>query len=151
MHKGSLNVTNLKEPASGLKMIKSSFFEQPEPCRIWFYWGLDPLAYAQKGLAVNEFRAPRWQSVYASGDITIGDAILQQRGLPRNGYNRALGFCVLVFAWIVYNLCTWLVYSTLDGENLSQSRKLKSADTVTSMCKVKEVNNQTFWYCFNKS
>ena len=28
--------------------------------RIWFYWSLNPVAYAQKGLAVNEFKAPRW-------------------------------------------------------------------------------------------
>lgn len=27
---------------------------------------------------------------------TVGDAVLQQRGLPRNGYNRALAFCVVV-------------------------------------------------------
>lgn len=64
--------------------------------RIWFYWGVDPLSYAQKGMAINEFRAPRYQQVFASPDLTIGDAILAQRGLPRNGYNRALGFCVLV-------------------------------------------------------
>lgn len=67
-------------------------------CRIWFHWGLDPLAYANKGFAVNEYRAPRWQKVYtdAGRSKTVGDAVLAQRGLPRNGYNRALGFCVLV-------------------------------------------------------
>lgn len=66
-------------------------------CRIWFYWGLDPLSYAQKGMAVNEFRAPRWQNIYTTDERTqtIGDAVLAQRGLPRNGYNRWLGFCVL--------------------------------------------------------
>jgi hypothetical protein len=66
-------------------------------CRIWFYWGCNPLAYAQKGMAVNEFRAPRWQSIYttSANTETVGDAVLEQRGLPRNGYNRALGFCVL--------------------------------------------------------
>jgi len=69
-----------------------------ENCRIWFYWGCDPLSYAQKGMAVNEFRAPRWQTIYTTDarTTTVGDAVLAQRGLPRNGYNRALGFCVLV-------------------------------------------------------
>lgn len=67
-------------------------------CRIWFYWGCNPLSYAQKGMAINEFRAPRWQSITVGGGSseTVGDAVLAQRGLPRNGYNRALAFCVLV-------------------------------------------------------
>lgn len=66
--------------------------------RIWFYWGLDPLAYANKGFAVNEFRASRWQAVFTdtSRTETVGDAVLAQRGLPRTGYNRILGACVLV-------------------------------------------------------
>ena len=60
--------------------------------------GCDPLSYAQKGMAVNEFRAPRWQTIYTnSGDTqTVGDAVLSQRGLPTNGYNRWLGMSVLV-------------------------------------------------------
>ncbi len=49
-------------------------------------------------MAINEFRAPRWQSITVGGGSseTVGDAVLAQRGLPRNGYNRALAFCVLV-------------------------------------------------------
>ena len=49
-------------------------------------------------MAVNEFRAPRWQRIYttSANTQTVGDAVLEQRGLPRNGYNRWLGFCVLV-------------------------------------------------------
>lgn len=48
-------------------------------------------------MAVNEFRAPRWQKeTVPGGTQTVGDAVLAQRGLPTNGYNRWLGFCVLV-------------------------------------------------------
>lgn len=67
-------------------------------CRIWFYWGVDPLSYAQKGMAVNEFDAPRWQKIYvdSTNAQTIGDAVLSQRGLPNNEYERWLGFSVLV-------------------------------------------------------
>ena len=52
-------------------------------------------------MAINEFRAPRWQSITVGGGSseTVGDAVLAQRGLPRNGYNRALAFCVLVRAY----------------------------------------------------
>ena len=47
---------------------------------------------------MNEFRAPRWQSIYtnSSHTQTVGDAVLSQRGLPANGYNRWLGMSVLV-------------------------------------------------------
>lgn len=66
--------------------------------RIWFYWGCNPLSYAQKGMAVNEFRAPRWQGIFTNdtNTETVGDAVLAQRGLPRNGYNRVLGFGAVV-------------------------------------------------------
>lgn len=49
-------------------------------------------------MAVNEFRAPRWQAIYtnSSDTQTVGDAVLSQRGLPTNGYNRWLGMSVLV-------------------------------------------------------
>ena len=65
-------------------------------CRAWFYWA-DPLAYAQKALAVNEFDAPRWQEIF-SGGLTVGDAILMQRNLPEAGFNRWLGLGAVVSA-----------------------------------------------------
>ncbi|ONK61434.1 uncharacterized protein A4U43_C08F29880 [Asparagus officinalis] len=53
----------------------------------WFKWGYwcSPLTYAEIGLAVNEFLAPRWEKI-ASANITIGEQVLTSRGLDFNGY-----------------------------------------------------------------
>lgn len=45
----------------------------------WVYWGVNPIAYAQKAMAVNEFGAPRWQKVHLANGQTIGNAILAAR------------------------------------------------------------------------
>lgn len=39
----------------------AGYADHKSGCRIWFYWALNPVAYAQKGLAVNEFTAARWR------------------------------------------------------------------------------------------
>ena len=97
--------------------------QKPLHRRIWFYWGCNPLSYAQKGMAVNEFRAPRWQGIYtdSSRSQTVGDAVLAQRGLPRNGYNRALAFCVLVGVRPCPTLCNEQCSDNLAGKHLSGS------------------------------
>lgn len=45
----------------------------------WVYWGVDPISYAQKAMAVNEFGAPRWQNVYLPDGRSIGNAVLDGR------------------------------------------------------------------------
>ena len=56
---------------------------------------------------MNEFRAPRWQRIFvdAGSSETVGDAVLSQRGLPRNGYNRWLGFCAVVSLCSMNSTC----------------------------------------------
>jgi len=46
-----------------------------------FYW-IDPFSYAQKAIAVNEFSTARWQSQSTPAGVSLGDTILDQRGLP---------------------------------------------------------------------
>ena len=45
----------------------------------WIYYGVNPIAYAQKSMAVNEFGARRWQSIVFPNGQTLGNAILQAR------------------------------------------------------------------------
>ena len=45
----------------------------------WVYWGINPISYAQKAMAINEFGAPRWQSVHGPDGRTLGDTILAAR------------------------------------------------------------------------
>ncbi|KAF3958942.1 hypothetical protein CMV_016199 [Castanea mollissima] len=53
----------------------------------WLRWGfwLSPMSYAEIGIALNEFLAPRWQKV-SKGNMTIGMEILTTRGLNFDGY-----------------------------------------------------------------
>ena len=118
----SLNTSNrqLTEHHWVLRVM-SLHFSAPDIINLLFrfYW-IDPLAYAQKGLAVNEFQAPRWKHVFVSGpgSQSVGDAVLGQRGLPTYDYERWLAIGVLIFAWIVFNLITWACYVYLSGDPL---------------------------------
>ena len=49
-------------------------------CR--FYWGCDPISYAQRALAINEFSAPRWQNLKTPTGESVGNTVLDQRGIP---------------------------------------------------------------------
>lgn len=53
----------------------------------WLKWGfwVAPLTYGEIGLAVNEFLAPRWEKISTS-NATLGQEILQSRGLQFDGY-----------------------------------------------------------------
>jgi len=45
----------------------------------WVYWGVNPISYAQKGMAINEFGAARWQSVILPSGQSLGNTILLSR------------------------------------------------------------------------
>ncbi|KAG1326103.1 Pleiotropic drug resistance protein 3 [Cocos nucifera] len=69
----------------------------------WLKWGfwVSPLTYAEIGLAVNEFLAPRWQKTSSANITTMGHQVLTSRGLNYNGYlywisaGALLGFILL--------------------------------------------------------
>ena len=44
---------------------------------------IDPIAYVQVALALNEFLAPRWINL-AVGDSTVSNYVLSSRGLPQS-------------------------------------------------------------------
>ncbi|KAJ6322284.1 hypothetical protein OIU77_012203 [Salix suchowensis] len=82
----------------------------------WLEWGfwLSPLTYGEIGLTVNEFLAPRWGKV-SSANATIGQQILESRGLNFHGYfywisvGALIGFTVLFNAGFTLAL-TFLKY-----------------------------------------
>lgn len=45
----------------------------------WIYYGVNPIAYAQKSMAVNEFGAKRWQAIVFPNGQTLGNIILEAR------------------------------------------------------------------------
>ena len=49
----------------------------------WVYWGVNPISYAQTGMAIIEFGAPRWQAIVLPDGRTLGNTILDARQARR--------------------------------------------------------------------
>lgn len=86
-------------------------------CSHRFFW-INPVAYAQKALVINEFAAPRWQNEFITNPLTgqtltIGNAVLDQRDLPHNQVWIWAGVAVLAGATIIFNLLTWFFHAVL--------------------------------------
>ncbi|CAI5487608.1 unnamed protein product [Closterium sp. Naga37s-1] len=87
--------------------------ENIPPWWIWAYW-LSPLAYAQNALAVNEFKAPRWQVPVAGSNMTMGDIVLTSRSLPTEDSWRWIGIGAFVGFILVFNSLTILALTFLN-------------------------------------
>ena len=74
---------------------------------------INPIWYVQQALAINEFRAPRWQVNLAANGMTVGDAVLTQRGLFTDEWWIWLAVGVLVFTQIIGNLLVWILSAWL--------------------------------------
>ncbi|KAB5569567.1 hypothetical protein DKX38_003360 [Salix brachista] len=103
----------------------------------WLRWGfwLSPLAYAEIGASLNEFLAPRWQKV-SSSNITLGQQILESRGLYFNEYLYWIPFAALIGFWMVFNIgftCA-LSYSKAPG----RPRTVISQDRLSNILKRKQ-------------
>ncbi|KAJ6429559.1 hypothetical protein OIU84_021041 [Salix udensis] len=97
-------------------LLFGGFLIQKPSMPAWLEWGfwLSPFTYGEIGLTVNEFLAPRWGKV-ASANATIGQQILESRGLNFHGYfywisvGALIGFTVLFNAGFTLAL-TFLKY-----------------------------------------
>ncbi|KAH7835973.1 hypothetical protein Vadar_031613 [Vaccinium darrowii] len=97
----------------------------------WVRWGfwVSPLTYAEVGLAVNEFLAPRWQKKLA-GNSTIGNETLENRGLFFSGYFFWISLGALLGFAILFNIGFTLALTFL---NPPRSRAIISNEKVTQM------------------
>ncbi|KAK4559505.1 hypothetical protein RGQ29_008644 [Quercus rubra] len=87
---------------SGFVIPKSSL----SACLKWGFW-ISPLAYAEIGVSLNEFLAPRWQKV-SSSNVTIGQQVLISRGLDFSAYFYWISVAALLGFWMVFNIAiTW--------------------------------------------
>ncbi|CAI5960868.1 unnamed protein product [Closterium sp. NIES-64] len=87
--------------------------ENIPPWWIWAYW-MSPLAYAQNALAVNEFKAPRWQVPVPGSNMTMGDIVLTSRSLPTEDSWRWIGIGAFVGFILVFNTLTILALTFLN-------------------------------------
>ncbi|MBA0706075.1 hypothetical protein Golax_018215 [Gossypium laxum] len=75
------------------------------------FW-MSPMTYAEIGVSVNEFHAPRWQKVSASKE-SLGQQVLIKHGLNFNEYLYWISVGTLVGMWVLYNLGFTLALSYL--------------------------------------
>nr|GMD03507.1 pleiotropic drug resistance protein 3 [Ipomoea batatas] len=81
---------------------------------IWLKWGfwVSPLSYGEIGLTLNEFLAPRWEKMLPT-NMTIGEEVLESRGLNFDGYLYWVSIGALFGFIILFNLGFTLALSFL--------------------------------------
>ncbi|KAJ4822694.1 hypothetical protein Tsubulata_024898 [Turnera subulata] len=79
----------------------------------WAFW-LSPLAYAEIGISLNEFLAPRWQKV-SSSNVTMGQVALEQRGLDYDDSYSWISLAALLGFWMIFNVGFTFALSYLEG------------------------------------
>ncbi|MCO5565028.1 hypothetical protein L7F22_018698 [Adiantum nelumboides] len=81
----------------------------------WWIWGyyLSPLAYGESASTVNEFLAPRWDTLAPSisSNVTTGVQVLLNRGLNTEASFYWIGVGALIGFIVVFNLLFTLVLS----------------------------------------
>ncbi|KAI3810521.1 hypothetical protein L1987_20137 [Smallanthus sonchifolius] len=80
----------------------------------WLKWGfwVCPLSYGEIGLTVNEFLSPRWNKIMST-NTTIGQQILQSRGLDFDGYYFWISLGALFGFALLFNIGFILALSYL--------------------------------------
>lgn len=78
---------------------------------IWGYWS-SPLQYGLTASGVNEFLAPRWNTI-VNGTTTAGVSVLQRRGLFSESYRYWVGIGALIGFIALFNILFTIVLSYL--------------------------------------
>nr|XP_023914219.1 pleiotropic drug resistance protein 3-like [Quercus suber] len=86
-------------------LIFSGFIITQSSMPVWLKWGfwVSPITYGEMGLFLNEFLAPRWQKMLST-NTTIGQEILESRGLNFDGYLYWISLGALLGFIIVFNI-----------------------------------------------
>eukprot|EP00884_Botryococcus_braunii_P023385 jgi/Botrbrau1/9730/Bobra.0388s0022.1 len=83
------------------------------PWWVWMYW-INPINYAQRALALNEFLDPRWQNQYMPDGQSVGNAILMARAIPTDSKWISIGIAILIAATVLFNTGAWLTHAYLN-------------------------------------
>ncbi|VVB11045.1 unnamed protein product [Arabis nemorensis] len=88
----------------------------------WLKWGfwINPISYAEIGLSVNEFLAPRWQQMQPT-NITLGQTILESRGLNYDDYMYWVSLSALLSISVIFNIIFTLALSFFKSPTSSPS------------------------------
>ncbi|KAL0720920.1 hypothetical protein Bca4012_035519 [Brassica carinata] len=88
----------------------------------WLKWGfwVNPISYAEIGLSVNEFLAPRWQQMLPT-NVTLGRTILESRGLNYDEYMYWVCLSALFGLALIFNTIFTLALSFLKSPTSSRA------------------------------
>ncbi|KFK36615.1 hypothetical protein AALP_AA4G146800 [Arabis alpina] len=88
----------------------------------WLKWGfwVNPISYAEIGLSLNEFLAPRWQKMQPT-NITLGRTILETRGLNYDDYMYWVSLSALLGFTVLFNIIFTLALTFLKSPTSSRA------------------------------
>jgi len=101
-----------------LVLLNGGFILPRTSVRWWWRWFfyINPLSWSQRSVALNEFRAPRWQNQPGpTPGSTMGDTILQQRGFENTDAWIWVGVPFMIGAIIVLNIAIIFCLAVLDS------------------------------------
>ncbi|RWR96557.1 pleiotropic drug resistance protein 3-like protein isoform X1 [Cinnamomum micranthum f. kanehirae] len=80
----------------------------------WIKWGFwfFPLSYAEIGVVVTEFHAPRWKQI-SSGDVSIGENVMRRKGLLYQDYFYWICIGALIGFTVIFNIVFTLALTYL--------------------------------------
>ncbi|KAK1295578.1 Pleiotropic drug resistance protein 3 [Acorus calamus] len=98
----------------------------------WLRWGfwISPITYAEIGISINEFHAPRWQKI-SSANMTIGEVVLKRSGLNFKGYFYWVSVAALFGFAVLFNIGFALALTYL--KPLGSSRIIISRDKISQL------------------
>nr|GLL29395.1 pleiotropic drug resistance protein 3-like isoform X1 [Ipomoea trifida] len=110
VHMSSISLFRFVAAVSRTVVVATTAASMP----VWLKWGswVSPVTYGEIGLALNEFLAPRWQNMPPT-NVTIGDEVLESRGLNFDGYLYWVSVGALFGFTILFNLGFVLALSFL--------------------------------------
>ncbi|XP_042520973.1 pleiotropic drug resistance protein 3-like isoform X1 [Macadamia integrifolia] len=87
----------------------------------WIQWGfwISPLTYGEIGITLNEFLAPRWQTM--STNTTLGQQVLQSRGLDFRSYFYWISLAALFGFALLFNVGYALALTFLKPPGISRA------------------------------
>ncbi|KAG2326565.1 hypothetical protein Bca52824_009293 [Brassica carinata] len=100
----------------------------------WGFW-VNPISYAEIGLFVNEFLAPRWQQMLPT-NVTLGRTILENRGLNYDDYMYWVCLSALFGLTLIFNTIFTLALSFLKSP--TSSRAMISQEKLLEMQGIKD-------------
>ncbi|KAL3714547.1 hypothetical protein ACJRO7_006462 [Eucalyptus globulus] len=108
----------------------------------WLRWGFwfSPVSYAELGVSVNEFLAPRWQKV-SSLNGTLGQQVLRQYGLDYSYHFYWISVGALIGFWMVFNVGFTCALSFSKAP--SRSRAVVSSKKLSQLDKDREIDHPT--------